>query len=84
MLPSSGCGRAGNPDWTVTCTDFTHCFVLHLVRLHVMKLRQLLWVGIAVLVQALLAEGKGKDYYGVLGLKKNAKEDAIKKAYRWI
>ncbi|CAM9757089.1 unnamed protein product, partial [Hapterophycus canaliculatus] len=36
----------------------------------------------ALLAQALLSEGKGKDYYGTLGLKKNAKEAAIKKAYR--
>lgn len=47
-----------------------------------MKLRQLLWLSAALLAQTLLVEGKGKDYYATLGLKKNAKEDAIKKAYR--
>ena len=36
----------------------------------------------SLLAQALLSEGKGKDYYGALGLKKNASEAAIKKAYR--
>lgn len=43
--------------------------------------RQLL-LAAALLAQALLADAKGKDYYSTLGLKKNAKEDAIKKAYR--
>ncbi|CAM9355383.1 unnamed protein product [Ectocarpus sp. 8 AP-2014] len=46
-----------------------------------MKLRHLVWAA-ALLAQSLLSEGKGKDYYGALGLKKNAKESAIKKAYR--
>lgn len=45
--------------------------------------RHVIW-GAALLAQALLSEGKGKDYYGTLGLKKNAKEAAIKKAYRLV
>lgn len=49
-----------------------------------LRLRQLLVVGAALLAQALIAEGKGKDYYGTLGLKKNAKDDDIKKAYRSV
>lgn len=48
-----------------------------------MRLRHLVWAA-AVLAQSLLSEGKGKDYYGALGLKKNAKESAIKKAYRCV
>lgn len=52
---------------------------------HAMRLpvRHLVWVA-ALLAQALLAECKGKDYYETLGLKKNAKDAAIKKAYRWV
>lgn len=47
-----------------------------------MKVRRLLWLSAALLAQTLLVEGKGKNYYSTLGLKKNAKEDQIKKAYR--
>lgn len=47
-----------------------------------MRVRRLLWLSAALLAQTLIVEGKGKDYYSTLGLKKNAKEDAIKKAYR--
>ncbi len=45
--------------------------------------RHVLYVA-GLLAQALLSEGKGKDYYGELGLKKNASEAAIKKAYRCV
>ena len=48
-----------------------------------LRVRHVLWAGL-VLAQALLSEGKGKDYYGMLGLKKNASEAAIKKAYRCV
>lgn len=48
-----------------------------------LRVRQILW-GVALLAQALIAEGAGKNYYNTLGLKKNAKEDAIKKAYRFV
>lgn len=48
-----------------------------------LRVRHVLWAGF-VLAQALLSEGKGKDYYGMLGLKKNASESAIKKAYRCV
>lgn len=48
-----------------------------------LPVRHLVWAA-ALLTQALLSEGKGKDYYETLGLKKNAKEAAIKKAYRWV
>lgn len=46
-----------------------------------LRVRHVVWAGL-LLVQAFLSEGKGKDYYGMLGLKKNASEAAIKKAYR--
>lgn len=46
------------------------------------RIKQVVWAA-AILAHALLTEGKGKDYYGILGLKKNADENAIKKAYRW-
>lgn len=46
-------------------------------------LRKVLCIGAALLVQALLAEGRGKDYYSTLGLKKNAKDGDIKRAYRY-
>lgn len=46
-------------------------------------IRHVVWAGL-LLAQALLSEGKGKDYYGMLGLKKNANEAAIKKAYRCV
>lgn len=48
-----------------------------------LRVRQFL-LAAAFLAQALLTEGKGKDYYSTLGLKKNAKEAAIKKAYRCV
>ena len=47
------------------------------------RVRQFL-MATAFLAQALLTEGKGKNYYSALGLKKNAKEDDIKKAYRCV
>lgn len=46
-----------------------------------LRVRHIVWASL-LLAQALLSEGKGKDYYGMLGLKKNASEAAIKKAYR--
>lgn len=46
-----------------------------------LRIKLVVWA-VAVLAHALLIEGKGKDYYGILGLKKNADENAIKKAYR--
>lgn len=50
-----------------------------------MKLRvQQFLLAAAFLAQALLTDGKGKNYYSTLGLKKNAKENAIKKAYRCV
>lgn len=48
-----------------------------------LRFREIFWAA-ALLSHALLSEGKGKDYYSTLGLKKNAKEDAIKKAYRCV
>lgn len=48
-----------------------------------LRVRQLL-LAAAFLAQALLSDAKGKDYYSTLGLKKNAKESAIKKAYRCV
>lgn len=47
-----------------------------------LRVRQILW-GVALLAQALITEGAGKNYYSTLGIKKNAKDDAIKKAYRF-
>lgn len=47
-----------------------------------LRVRQILW-GVALLAQALVAQGAGKDYYSTLGIKKNAKDDVIKKAYRF-
>lgn len=50
-----------------------------------MKLRvQQFLLAAAFLAQALLTDGKGKNYYSTLGLKKNAKDNAIKKAYRCV
>lgn len=47
------------------------------------RIRHVLYVA-SLLAHALLSEGKGKDYYGELGLKKNASDAAIKKAYRCV
>lgn len=46
-----------------------------------LRIKLVVWA-VAILVHALLIEGKGKNYYSILGLKKNANEKAIKKAYR--
>ena len=48
-----------------------------------LRFKQVFWVAAVLAAHALLAEGKGKDYYSILGLRKNADDRAIKKAYRW-